>query len=140
MNVWIRKTRKQCTCAYCLKPILKGEYQVVCQHYMHLRSGRTWWKRRSFHPQCWIDQAVAEIEKRPVVETRGRNKLPMADDSRAARTAIMRRRASIIQRIKREVSITEEEQNIDRIIHLGELLNKLKDEIEPYGGVPESWR
>lgn len=106
---------------------------------MKLRSGKVWWKRRSFHTQCWIDQAVVEIEKRPVIETRGRKQLAMTDESRAARIAIMRRRGSVIQRIRREMEGSNGERNIDRIIHLGGLLNKLKDEIEIHGGVPESW-
>ena len=106
---------------------------------MKLRSGRVWWKRRSFHPQCWIDQAVAELEKRVVVETRGRKKLEMTDATREARTAILRRRGSVVQRIRREVGNGGGEPNTDNIIHLGGLLNKLKEEIEPFGGVPESW-
>ena len=140
LSVWIRKTRRQGTCVCgCGEKILNGEYQVVCQHYMKLRSGKTWWKRRIFKPQHWIDQAIAELEKRPVVETRGRKKLPMTDDSRAARTAILRRRGSVLQRIRREVEGPKEEQDIDNIVHLGGMLNKLKEEIEPYGGVPKSW-
>ena len=92
----------------------------------------------NFHPQCWIDRAIAELESRAVVETRGRKKLEMTDATKDARTAILRRRASVIQRIKREVE-SPDGQNVDKIIHLGELLNKLKEEIEPLGGVPESW-
>lgn len=142
MNVWIRKTRRQGTCQYCSQPILKDEYQVVTQWYVKLRSGRTWQKRRIYHPQCWIDQAVAEIERRPVVETRGgwgSSRIKLADDVKAARTKILMRRASVLQRIKVEVSKPTEEQSVDKIIHLGDLLNKLKEEIEEYGGVPKSW-
>lgn len=139
LSVWLRKTRKQGTCVYCDKPILNGEYQVVCQHYMKLRSGKTWWKRRSFHPQCWIDQGIAEIESRPVIETRGRKKLSMSDGDRTARMAIMRRRGAAIQRIRLEVKKPKGEQSIDRLIHLGGMLNSLKAEILPYGGEPKSW-
>jgi len=63
----------------------------------------------------------------------------MTDDNKAARFAILRRRASVTQRIKREVTKPVEEQSIDKIIHLGDLLNKLKEEIELVGGVPKSW-
>lgn len=133
----MRRTRRRIVCRYCEKEILVGEYQVVCQHYMKLKTGKVWWFRRSFHPQCWIDQAIADLEKRPVVETRGRKKMVLADADKSARTAILRRRASVIQRIKRAVG---ENQNTDKIIHLGEMLNKLKEEIELVGGVPESWK
>lgn len=87
--------------------------------------------------QCWIDQAVAALEKITVVETRGRKKVAMPDADREKRTSILRRRASVVQRIRME---TEDGKDIDKIIHLGELLNKLKEEIEVVGGVPESWK
>ena len=133
----MRRTRKQCKCSYCPKLILNGEYQVVCQHYMKSGTGKMWWYRRSFHPQCWIDQAIAALANQIIVETRGRKKIPRSDADREKRTSILRRRASIIQRIKREMG---EGQDMDKIIHLGEMLNRLKEEIEPVGGVPESWK
>lgn len=98
-----------------------------------------WEQYLRFHPQCWIDQAVANLAKREVVETRGRKRLVMTDDIRAARQKILVRRASVTQRIRAEVEKPGELQSIDRIIHLGELLNNLKEEIEPLGGVPKSW-
>jgi len=136
MNVWIRKTRKKGTCVYCEKPIVNGEYQVVCQHYMKLKTGKTWWYRRSFHIQCWIDQGIAAIESKPVVETRGRKRAIITDPDRVKRTSILRRRASVVQRLKKEMN---DGQDVDRLIHLGEMLNNLKDEIELVGGAPESW-
>ena len=141
MNVWIRKTRKRTTCACgCGKAILNGEFQVVCQWYMKLKSGRVWQKRKSYKPQHGIDQGIAEVEKRVVVETRGWGSRPRVPDTdKPARFAILRRRGAVVQRIKREVEMQDGERSMDRIIHLGEMLNKLRDEIEPLGGVPKSW-
>ncbi|GAG89138.1 unnamed protein product [marine sediment metagenome] len=119
---------------------------VVCRYYRAKRGkggsfpGPVWSFFMHFHPQCWIDQAIAALESKPVVETRGRKKLPMADEVRAARLKILMRRAAVTQRIRIEMAKVAGEQNIDRIIHLGGELNKLKEEIEPLGGVPESWR
>lgn len=92
-----------------------------------------------FHLQCWIDQAIAALESKPVIETRGRKKLPMTDDIRAARLKVLMRRAAVTQRIRIELTKPVEEQDMDRVIHLGGEINKLKDEIELLGGVPESW-
>lgn len=143
MNVWLKKCRKRAKCNHCPEDITKGSYMVVCRFYKKTKnkSGveQRWQFNLKFHPQCWIDQAVASIEARPVVETRGRKKVEMADDVRAARLKILMRRASVTQRIKREVSKPVEEQKVDKVIHLGSLLNKLKEEIEPLGGVPQSW-
>ena len=137
MNVWIKKTRKQGTCVYCLKPILKGEYQVFCQWYVRLATGRVWKNRKIFHIPCWVENGIAGADRKVVVDTRGGRRLEMTDSDRDARFAILRRRAAVTQRIK--VEVVKSPQNMDRIIHLGDLLNRLKEEIEPYGGAPKSW-
>jgi len=139
MNVWVRKTRKQAKCHYepCSKPIENGRYQVVCQWYMPTPSGKRWKKQMLFHPQCWLERAIIEIEKRTVVETRGRKRMAITDTNRKKRSSILCRRASVLQRIRTEMD--KEVRNFNRIAHLGELLEKLKAEIEPYGGAPKSW-
>jgi len=145
----MKKCRKQATCKYCPNPIPKGEYMVMVRFYksvwgpkikemtgtIYQRWAFTW----RFHTQCWIDQAIAALEKREIVETRGRKKLEMTDEIRAARLKILMRRAAVTQRIRREIAKPAEEQDIDRVIHLGDSLNKLRKEIEQCGGVPESW-
>ena len=140
MNVWIRKTRKRVKCRYCEKHIEVGEYQVVCQYFMKLKhSGKTWVKRMSFHarePNCWLDRAVAELETRVVVETRGRKRNQISDDNREVRERLLRRRASVMQRIRQEMDGL---MRPDKVMHLTEMLEKLKLEIEPYGGVPRGW-
>ncbi len=142
MNVWIKRCRKRVKCDYCPTLILSGEHMVVCKWYRGtVKDGKMqrWWFHRHYHPQCWIDQGIAAVKKIVITETRGGKKLDMPDDVREARLKIMMRRASVIQRIRREVDKTPEEQNIDRIIHLGDMLNMLKEKIEPLGGAPESW-
>ena len=140
MNVWIRKTRKRVKCRYCEKHIEVGEYQVVCQYFMKLKhSGKTWVKRMSFHarePNCWLDRAIAELETRAVVETRGRKRMQLSDDDREVRVKLLRRRASVMQRIGNGMEGTIVPR---RVAHLTEMLEQLKLEIEPYGGVPKGW-
>ncbi|MFA5353304.1 MAG: hypothetical protein WC291_03670 [Thermodesulfovibrionales bacterium] len=68
-------------------------------------------------------------------ETRGRKKLSLPDTVRVERFKVIARRASVVQRLKRAVA----KGDLDRILHLTEMLEELKKEIMPLGGVPESW-
>lgn len=140
MNVWIRKTRKRVLCRYCGKLIEVGQYQVVCVYFMKLQHGGNWKKTMHFHakePYCWVDRAVAELSKKPVIETRGRKASVISDDNKEKRVKILRRRASVMQRIKNEM---EGLCRPGKLLHMTEVLERLAVEIEPYGGVPESWR
>lgn len=139
MNVWIKKTRKRVVCKHCEKLIETGEYQVVCRYFMKVRGGKVWTKTMHFHaqnPNCWLDRAIAELETRPVVETRGRKASTISDEKRDVRQKILRRRASVMQRINTEM---ESLMRPSKLTHLTGLLEKLVVEIEPYGGVPKSW-
>jgi len=142
MDVWIRRCRKRSKCNYCPEAITNGSYMVVVKLIYWVAkddSNRRWIRYLRFHPQCWIDQAVEKLEKQPKIETRGAKRSALSDKDRAARIKILARRASVTQRIRAEISKPKEEQSIDAIIHLGDVLNKLRDEIEPFGGVPKSW-
>lgn len=139
MNVWIRKTRRRVKCFYCHKMIETGEYQVVCQYFMKLKhSEKTWTKTMHFHaqtPNCWLERAIMELESRPVIETRGRKPDAMGDEMKERRRKILRRRASVVQRIGEATN----SKKIGKLSHLFDLLEQLKIEIEPFGGVPKSW-
>jgi len=139
MNVWIRKARKRATCSYesCKsKDILNGQYLVVTQWVMAVREGRKWYKEKLYHPQCWIDQAVAELEQRPVVETRGYGKrMAITDKDREQRVRVLRKRAAIVQRVKTACL----ERKFALIERLTGQLERCKEEIEQYGGVPAKW-
>lgn len=143
MNVWMKRCRREAKCRFCEKPIEKGGYLVFCSWYKKTKdkagAPQTWQFHMSFHPQCWIDQAIIELEKSPPAETRGRKRLPMTDEVKEKRIKILRRRGAVLQRIRNELAKPEEERSIDRIIHFGDKLNELKEEIVPLGGVPSSW-
>ena len=104
MNVWIKKTRKRVLCKYCNQYIEVGEYQVICQYFMKLKhSDTTWTKVMHFHPNCWVERAIVELETRPYSENRGRRPDVLSDETKLARQKILRRRASVMQRINNEV-------------------------------------
>lgn len=94
-----------------------------------------------WHPECWLKEAFAYLDKNPYspVKTagvsRGRPPLKMSKENRTKRTAILRRRASFIQRIRAAVY----ESKWDSVIRLYDKMLKLNAEIEPLGGVPENW-
>jgi len=138
MNVWVKLTRKKATCYYCGRDIETGTFQIVCQYYMPVGGGKIWTKRMLFHtvPNCWLNRAIAELESRSVLETRGRKANNLNDSAKEARNKILRRRASIVQRIDKEML---GEIRPMKLRHLIGLIEKLKIEIEPYGGVPETW-
>ena len=144
MNVWVRKTRKKAICFYCSKEIETGTYQIVCQYFMKLKSGKVWTKKMLFHaePNCWLNRAIAELESRPTIERRGRVANSISDPVKEKRNKILRRRASIVQRINIEMEGAGNlpgRQRPEKLAHLLEMLENLKMEIEPLGGVPESW-
>lgn len=122
---------------------MKNTYMVVCRYYRRTKNAdgvsQSWRFYMHFHPQCWIDQAIASLSSRRIAETRGRKRLEITDEMREARLKVLRRRAAVVQRIRAEVSNPVEEQNVDRIIHLGKAINDLKMEIELLGGAPKSW-
>jgi len=103
-------------------------------------SDRKWKKMMHFHakdPYCWIDKAVIEVGQRHYTERRGRKASPMPDATKEMRLKIMRRRASVMQRIGIEM---ETRRRPEKLSHLLELLEKQVKEIELYGDVPESWK
>ena len=133
-------TRKQSKCFYCERMIEAGDYQVVCSYFMKLRhSEKIWTKTMHFHaknPNCWLDRAIRELELRPYVERRGRKPDALSDEDRTARLRILRRRSSAMSRLRAEM---EGEVRLYKILHLTEMMEKLKVEIEKVGGVPLKW-
>lgn len=130
MQVWMKACRKKATCAWCGEDVKNCTYMVVGQYYI----GK-WRKRKNWHPDCWIAQGIDALERRDYVENRGRQKLALADDKKIMRFKILARRASVLQRMRK----AQEEGKIEQMTRLGLQLEKLMVEIEPYGGVPNSW-
>ena len=141
MDVWVSVTRKRAKCGNCNQMIETGEFQVICRYFMKLRhSERAWKKELHFHakdPYCWVERAVAELSTRPRIENRGRASLAINDEQREMRKKLLQRRASVMQRINKEM---ETLRRPGKLIHLTDLLEKFAVEIEKEGGVPESWK
>ena len=147
MDIWIARLNKTATCSDCGMPIKAGE-PCVFGRIWTTRSGEgvekptKWVKKLYWHVRreddgkcCWVEQGIIAMEKRGYVERRGRKSIGLPEEDSLKRVAILRRRARAMQRLRHEV----EQQDVDKIIHLGEQLENLKDEIRLVGGVPKSW-
>jgi len=140
MNVRISINRKRAKCRHCSQMIESGEYQVVCTYYMHPpNSGKSWLKTMYFHakdPYCWVDRGILSVSMRPHTETRGRKAVSMPDAVKVERVKILRRRAAVMQRVDFEM---RHKRRPEKLLHLAESLEKFKQLIESYGGVPKRW-
>ncbi len=136
-DVWIRECRRTAKCSHCKQQIQNHEYEVIVKIWKRGSEVKRFVTVLFFHPQCWIEQGIEAAKKRPAVENRGRHRTAMLDEVREKRIKILRRRASIVQRIRYAMDSTP--PNFDKVSYLGEKLGELVDEIRPLGGVPESW-
>jgi hypothetical protein len=86
-----------------------------------------------------VKQGVNYVKEHPKVETRGRKCLQLESDTKQRRFVLLRRRASVVQRIRREAEKPQELRSTERLVHLGGMLNQLEEEMADCGGVPKSW-
>ncbi len=90
-------------------------------------------KEKRLHPECWLEQGIAEVEKRSITETRGgRNRLVITDGDREIRMKILRKRAALAQRARVTTDMT-------KLLRLLGKMDKCKEEVMLYGGVPAKW-
>ena len=143
MHVWMTHCQRTCKCAHCPEQIEAGEPMVTGKVKL---KGQEWYKTLHWHPQCWIEQGMVYLESRPYVPShRGRVPLKLDEETKSKRFAILRRYASVMQRINKLVVKINESSEIDsesvsKLAHLSEMVEGLKVEIEPLGGVPKSWQ
>lgn len=79
---------------------------------------------------------MIELQKKPrFSKHQGRPSLYMTEEEKAKRFAILRRRASLVQRLKKY----HMEENWNGMIRVHNLMEKLKEELKDLGGVPKSW-
>jgi len=145
MDIRIVRCKKVTKCGHCSTIIEKLEPMVVGRLYKNTykEDGRRHWTLRYYwHPQCWVEQALAYLDS-PEAERfeakRGRKPIQLSPEDKAARFKILARRARVVQRLHEELEKPECQRSLDRIIHLGSQLEAQKEDIAPLGGVPKSW-
>jgi hypothetical protein len=149
MEIRLTRLQKKATCRHCGKAIESGSIAVVGVIWFEVnkKGGEKgkWRKVLYWHTKneegecCWLNQGIQAIEKLPTKHSYlGRKPLQIADEVKAKRLAVIRRRAAVMQRIRIEVE-EKETPSMENLIHLGAMLERLKREIEPLGGAPKSW-
>lgn len=139
MDVWLTWCKRKTKCKYCPEPINPGEPVVVAKQWRKKASqdARHWPFILRFHPNCWLENALAYLEKHPYVPKRsmGRPKLDLSKDDKTKRLRMLRLRASIVYRQK----VAAHEGRALRVLELEVRKQELIGEIEKCGGVPKSW-
>jgi len=157
MDLKVVQLSKDIECYYCHSVIpaqslaVMGKYQTKDKLVQEAnppcitkkRLVKLYWHIHPTAPSCWVQQELANIQSRPlhprVEQAVGRRPLPLTPAQRFSRHLILCRRARVLQRLHTELENPPEVQNLNRIIVLGEQLERLKKEIEPLGGAPNSW-
>lgn len=140
MDIWIKRTSRVSKCSYCPEIISNGSFVVVGKLWRSKKGKLKWPMMFRWHTACWIEQGIRAVEEKertqPRIETRGRKRSSLPEDQKKQRLKIMTRRASALQRIR---AVVKSSGNIDKLIHLGGMLEKYKSEIEQLGGIPKGW-
>ncbi len=136
MDIWISECRKVSKCLHCSQPIVAHTPMVVGRIYKHVGS-RTFRTDLRWHPNCWVEQGVAKMDMRPILETRGRKKMELDIEARKKRLRIVMKRATLKQRISKLDPAAP--SYFDRVVRLGCMMEECKEEIRPFGGVPKGW-
>lgn len=143
MDCWITYAGKRSECYGCKMPI-KVHDLIICGKF-HNKEGRKaktvrWHAINSEGKCCWIEEGKLKLDKESLAksETRGRKRiLQLSEQDRSARRAILKQRASVVQRIRSTAK--KGKLDIDSLTHLGLLLYKYGCDIAKLGGIPASW-
>jgi len=148
MDIWISRNGRTTICASCHETIAIDEPVVRGRLWKRSKEENTtsrWSKTFTWHTKnqdgicCWLAEGLLALEKTPKVETRGRKATGLPADIQTYRVKLLKRRGSIMQRLKKQTNVPIEVRDLDKIILLGQQLDKVKLEIEKYGGVPDNW-
>ena len=150
MDIWLSRCNKTVRCYYCLEDIVVGEPAVfgklwqrkIVDGVKHLKwtVNIRWHGKRLRDGQCcWLEQGLEKLATAVHVEHRGRKRILMSIEHRKSRLFILKKRARLVQKLKALAEAGTDKWDIDRVIEIGSQLEKLQEEIEPFGGVPRSW-
>lgn len=85
---------------------------------------------------CWVLEGLSHLERNPYNQgVRGGKLLNISSEDKIKRLHILMRHAKYTQKIRQAM----ETGNVDRVIRFANSIEKLKEEITPYGGIPKKW-
>lgn len=138
-DVWFSWCKRRSKCNYCPDSILAGTPVVIVKHW---RPNKHSYYFR-FHPDCYIQQGVAYLAKHPYEPYRantGRPKLELSNSDSYARIKLLRHRAVVMYRRRQAIKLLPSEAAQEYIDSLDKVLDKITEDIQIYGGVPNSWK
>ena len=152
MDVFITKCKRPTACSHCPDIIYAHEDMVIGILWKAAATPDGKKRRYVFHWHiarpgdgacCWVEAGLIALGNKTQEEIYGakrrRTPLDLTAIERTLRTKLLRRHGSVLQRIRFEVMNGANEGNFDKLVHLGGLLNNLREATLPVGGVPESW-
>lgn len=103
---------------------------------------RKWNVKIYYHPQCWIDQGLDYLKMNPYVpRTRWsgttRSKNPLTEEERKLRYKLLRRKASIDQRLRNLKADYPDRVLVEAKLNMD--IANLMLEIAKVGGIPRKW-
>ena len=151
MDIYLTACRKTIpACSYCGETIELSE-PMVCgklwQKYTEEGAEpRRWVKNFRWHAQrkrdgqcCWLAQALENLAKHPVLETRGRKRLILSKPVMQERLKILRQRARSVAKLNELMLAPLNQRDVDEIIKIGSRIEGMKERIDKLGGIPKSW-
>lgn len=133
MDVWITWAKKRSMCKHCGEyilsgtPVVKGKlWRKVTGELIHFTLMFRW------HPQCWVEQGIAALP-----EYHGSYRLPISEEQRKRRFYLLRRWATLQQRVKAASMYPQTKQAL--IGRLTAQMEEIKEEMLGLGGIPKKW-
>jgi hypothetical protein len=151
VDIWLSRCNKTVTCSHCGEDIEVGEPEVFGKLWLRFSQdgeakARTWTKTFHWHGRrkrdgqcCWLVQALEKFDSTKFIESRGRKKLLMPKEARDGRLKILRKHAKVLQQLRAIMEEPAGDRDMVAITRLGGRLQKLRIDIEKFGGAPESW-
>ena len=134
MDIWITWNKRRATCRFCQKPITVASPMIRGKLWRKSGTATKWSYQYYWHPQCYMEEQMAYLAAHPYQSTHhGRPRLEMDEDTRAKRIKVLRKRATLVYKLKEQL---ENGKNVDWII---DKLMEAMIEIEQLGGAPKSW-
>jgi hypothetical protein len=138
MSICQRRTK----CHFCGEPILLREPVVKGKIWIKLGETKKWIHMMYWHAKdkdgrcCWIEEGLVAVGKLRYNQGHtGRKPDNISPSDKIERQKILRRHAAFIQRMRQAM----DDGNVERVLRLYHAMQKLNEEIEKYGGIPESW-
>ena len=92
--------------------------------------------KRYYHPDCWVAQGLDYLAMNPYVPYIRKVKMELEPEQAKLRYVLLRRKASIDQRIR---GLSDTPNRLLIVARLNQKITDIMLEIAPIGGIPKRW-